>query len=627
MQVVLGPGLLRPFPGAPRAAAGLSAVAKAISGPQSPADGLDPGRLLGGRGWESPALLERAAASRGVLVANRLGGPWWADAPMREAGGSRRVLVAFDHGTNGSAMLSDAIEAAFVEHPASAITVLAPAPRRRANSLRSALAAAGARGCRVLTGTVAPWSLLDSAEIVYAAGGESGFLGLLAGREVRCFGASFYSGWGVTRDLPGVPQQPFRRTIDEIFAGSCLLATRYLDPYHVTAGTFEDALALLADWRRIEGANRRIAVCVGMSFWKRRRIADFLHSTRGTPAFRRTASGAVAAAAAAMRTDPTRRAIAAWSSRMPAGLTELTKRAGIPLLRVEDGFIRSVGLGSDFLPAASVVIDATGMYFDPRGPSDLENLLCETEFDAALVERARRLIDVLVARGITKYNLGRRDPDGAAAAVWRAPSGVRRVLVPGQVEDDLSVVFGGGGIRDNLTLLGRVRAANPDAFIAYKPHPDVEAGHRKGRVADHLVRQFADMVIRDVPTAALLGEVDELHTLTSLAGFEALLRGLRVVVYGRPFYAGWGLTEDVIAIDRGRHLSLGELVAGALILYPRYLDPATRLPCGPEIVIERLANPELWRPGPLVRARRRQGALTRKLGELFARPKLAGDAP
>jgi capsular polysaccharide export protein len=157
-----------------------------------------------------------------------------------------------------------------------------------------------------------------------------------------------------------------------------------------------------------------------------------------------------------------------------------------------------------------------------------------------------------------------------------------------------------------------VRSANPDAFILYKPHPDVEAGHREGKIADAVATNFADVVIRDISTAVVLAEIDELHTLTSLAGFEALLRGRRVVVYGRPFYAGWGLTVDLAGIDRRRRLTLEELVAGALILYPRYLDPVTRLPCKPELVIERLANPELWRPGLLVATRRLQGSLVRR---------------
>ncbi|MGA8380856.1 MAG: capsule biosynthesis protein, partial [Stellaceae bacterium] len=366
-----------------------------------------------------------------------------------------------------------------------------------------------------------------------------------------------------------------------------------------------------ADWRQIETANRRVAVLVGMSFWKRRRVADFLRSTAGAPAFRRTTAGALRAA----RGRPGG-AIAVWASRMPAGLAAAAERDQVALLRVEDGFIRSVGLGSDFVPAASLVLDSGGMHYDPDRRSDLERLLLGSEFDAALLARAGNLIRQLVARGITKYNLAAAALEPAALAF---PAGRRRILVPGQVEDDLSVRLGGGGVRGNLDLLGRVRRANPDAFILYKPHPDVEAGHRKGAIPDRRAREFADAIVRDRSTAALLADIDELHTLTSLAGFEALLRRRRVVVYGRPFYAGWGLTADMTSAGRGRRLALEELVAGALILYPRYLDPVTRLPCPPEIILERLAAPALWRPGPLVIGRRLQGLLGRGWSRLAGR--------
>jgi capsular polysaccharide export protein len=199
--------------------------------------------------------------------------------------------------------------------------------------------------------------------------------------------------------------------------------------------------------------------------------------------------------------------------------------------------------------------------------------------------------------------------------------------VPGQVEDDLSIRFGAGEVRSNLALLGAVRAAHPEAFILYKPHPDVLAGHRIGAVPDSATRRFADRVVEDGSTATLLAVADELHTMTSLTGFEALLRGRRVVVYGRPFYAGWGLTDDIEHFDRGRRLTLAQLVAATLILYPRYLDPLTRLPCGPEVIIERLDDPELWRPGPLVLARRFQGVLVRRLAEFRAMLPSAGAAP
>jgi capsular polysaccharide export protein len=118
----------------------------------------------------------------------------------------------------------------------------------------------------------------------------------------------------------------------------------------------------------------------------------------------------------------------------------------------------------------------------------------------------------------------------------------------------------------------------------------------------------------------MIGAVDEVHTLTSLCGFEALLRGKRVVVYGQPFYAGWGLTIDLAPIARRqRHLSLDQLVAGALILYPRYLDPLTQRRCTPETAIDRLSRPYLWRSGTLVRLRRLQGFVVRTFRAGFGR--------
>jgi len=612
--VALAEGLLRAPPHGRAAAPCLSAVVLAISGPPSPADRLGTGRILADRGWETPALLARAAAARQALLDARVGGAWWEEAGESELPSQGYALVALaEPGIAGAdvavdeTVLGAMVDAALAENPAERILILAPGVGA-SRLLKTKLAAAAARGAAIVSRALDPWALLDRAEKVYSSGGEIGFLALLAGRTVAAFGGSFYTGWRLTRDAPGVAQQGFSRTLDEVFAANCLLATRYREPFRNTPASFEETLDLLALWRKVETANRRIAVCVGMSFWKRRRVADFLRSTAGVPVFRRTAAGAVAAALRRSRAEPG--AIAVWASRMPTGLAEAAAQRGVPLIRVEDGFIRSVGLGSDFLPAASLVLDRSGMYFDPRSPSDLETLLRQAEFAPALVERSRRLIAQLVTRGVTKYNLT------SPAPILDIPSGMRRIFVPGQVEDDLSVLFGGGEIRGNLDLLARVRAANPDAFILYKPHPDVAAGHRKGAVPEAAARRFADAVVENVSTAALLAGIDELHTLTSLAGFEALLRRRRVVVYGRPFYAGWGLTTDMAAPDRGRHLSLAELVAGVLILYPRYLDPVTRLPCGPEVVIERLDHPELWRPGLLVLARRWQGELARRLGEI-----------
>ncbi len=210
------------------------------------------------------------------------------------------------------------LAAALTENPPQKVMILTSdhvAPR-------DVLADATSRGSSVITRPVDPWAAIARAERVYAAGGETGFLALLAGRAVRCFDDSFYSGWGVTADDARVSRRPVRRTVDQIFAGACLVATRYLDPYRKTASTFEQILSILAEWRKIESTNRHVAVLVGMSFWKRRRVAEFFRSTVGTPVFRRTTKRALSAAGAGSGG-----AIAVWASRIPAGLVEAAARA------------------------------------------------------------------------------------------------------------------------------------------------------------------------------------------------------------------------------------------------------------------------------------------------------------
>jgi capsular polysaccharide export protein len=373
-----------------------------------------------------------------------------------------------------------------------------------------------------------------------------------------------------------------------------------------TGAPLSDAAAAVirADWREILSANRRIAVAAGMAKWKREAIGRFLWAPRETPL-------AMVDAAAAAVDEATRLSggIAVWPSRAPDGLATQAAAAAVPLFRVEDGFIRSVGLGAGLHPPLSIVVDGRGIYYDPRQSSDLEHLLQHHPFPPGLLARAECLAATVVAQGISKY--GRTVPPPPSPR----PAG-RLVLVAGQVEDDASVAAGGAGVAGNLDLLIRARAAEPDATLLFKPHPDVDAGHRRGRVPDATLLAHADRIVRDEPMPALLARVDAVHVLTSLTGFEALLRGREVVCHGQPFFAGWGLTRDLgpSIPRRTRRLTLAQLVVGTLILYPRYLDPVSGLPCPPEVLLMRFAAG--WRPRAtwLTRARAWQGRIARLLG-------------
>ena len=252
---------------------------------------------------------------------------------------------------------------------------------------------------------------------------------------------------------------------------------------------------------------------------------------------------------------------------------------GGSVICVEDGFIRSVGLGVHFNQPLSLVFDKSGIYFDATKPSDLEKILNNTQFDNDLCSRAASIRNDLIKLGISKYNVG-------GNINFDLPSDKIIILVPGQVEGDASIQFGSLTIKTNQQLLVNVCKANPDAYIIYKPHPDVVAGERDKGNCQLASSELADLVITDVSIDQIINVVDEVHTITSLAGFEALLRGKKVVTYGMPFYAGWGLTTDMeTCIRRKRVLLLEELIAGTLILYPTYLDPFSHKICTVERVI------------------------------------------
>lgn len=371
----------------------------------------------------------------------------------------------------------------------------------------------------------------------------------------------------------------------------------YRDPFSGEPMPLLAAIEMLGRWRRQIEANRHVAAVYGVARWKRITADAMLWDGTGPVRHSRSPS-------ASSRSGR----VLAWISRTPADTLAALGAAGAAIGEIEDGMIRSSGLGANCVPPLSIVVDAAGPHFDPAQASELETILETAEIGPDLLARAGALRQRLVGAGIGKYG---RD-DGPKAD--RPLDSRRTALVTGQVEDDRSVLSGGAGL-GNLDLLKRARALEPDALIVFKPHPDVEAGHRKGHIPDGEVLALADRIDRRSSIAALLGAVDAVHVLTSLAGFEALMHGREVVTHGVPFYAGWGLTTDLgpVPARRSRQRSLDELVAATLILYPRYLDPVTRLPCDAEVLVERIAAGTARINSPLIVLRELQGKFNRLL--------------
>jgi capsular polysaccharide export protein len=458
-------------------------------------------------------------------------------------------------------------------------------------------AAQGARPSRVhwLARDVCPLSLLEQMDKVYTVTSQMGFEALLLDKAVVCFGQPWYAGWGLTDDrhaaMPALRQrrkQP--RSLVQLFTAAYLQYARYLRPDTNEPGTIFDVIEWLARNKAANEATRGTLLCVGMSLWKRAIVRPFLASPANQVHF-------LASAGALRRRQPTPDdKIVIWGVKHEAAVAAIAAARGLPVWRMEDGFLRSVGLGSDLFRPVSLVLDQGGMYFDPASGSDLETMLERQQLSQQELARAQRFLQAYVRMRVSKYNL-------EASGLTVPASGRRVLLVPGQVEDDASVMRGSPAIQTNLALLQTVRAANPDAYILYKAHPDVVAGNRHGAIAEADLRALADQCVAEANIIECIAAADEVHTMTSLSGFEALLHGRTVHCYGAPFYAGWGLTVDHLPVpQRRRRLRLDDLVFAAMLSYPRYVLPGSPGLVSAEAVMDALALQSRQRkdsaPGP-----------------------------
>jgi capsular polysaccharide export protein len=474
------------------------------------------------------------------------------------------------------------LEAARDEHPTASI-VIRTHPDSMAG-LRPGYFGPGDAGDRVtlLAAPVSPHALLSAAAAVYTVSSQLGFEAILHGHRPRVFGQPFYAGWGLSQDEAVFSRRTRRLTPTQLFAGAMILAPLWYDPCRDRLCDIEAVIDQLEAEVRAFREDRMGHVAAGMRLWKRPRLQAIF----GQPRALRFCDDPAQADALAARTG---RRLLLWAGKEPPDFTPEA-----PCLRVEDGFLRSRGLGAALVPPISLVTDDQGIYYDPSRPSRLDRLIA-TPLPPGGPARAEAVLTRLRETGLSKYNLpGRPLPPLRQG---------HRILVPGQVEDDASILKGAGDVRGNLALLRAVRTAHPDAVILYKPHPDVVAGLRPGSIAETDLSGLADHVLPDADPVALLAVVQEVWTMTSLLGFEALIRGVPVTCLGTPFYAGWGLTRDLCPTPVWRGTaSLPALVHAALIAYPRYWDPVSRRACPPEVALERLETGTVPPSGPALRA-------------------------
>jgi capsular polysaccharide export protein len=480
------------------------------------------------------------------------------------------------------------LEAALAENPDAEIWVkLHPdvLSGKKPGYLGTLAQEAGVQNPRVqlLAQDVSPLSLLEQVGKVYVVTSQMGFEALMLGKPVVCFGQPWYAGWGLSDDRhPGMAalrgRRPVARTLEQLFAAAYLRYARYIAPDTGAPGTIFDVIGHLARNKAINDATRGTLYCVGMSLWKRAIVRPFLSTPSSRVHFVRSSR---ALARSALPPDAR---IVIWGTKAEQEIKLIAQQRQVPLWRMEDGFLRSVGLGSDLFRPVSLVLDQGGMYYDPASNSDLEQMLATQTLSPPSLARAAQFRQAFVSMRMSKYNLGH-------APFQVQAQGRRVLLVPGQVEDDASILRGSPLVRTNLALLQAVRKENPDAWILYKAHPDVVAGNRRGSIDAAHLQRLANQCVMDANIIDCILAADEVHTMTSLSGFEALLHGRVVHCYGGPFYAGWGLTVDHFSLQqRCRSVALDELVFAVMLDYPRYVLPGVPGFVSAEAVMARLAQ-------------------------------------
>ena len=522
------------------------------------------------------ALVDRVVASG--LSKTNMGGPL--DRSILKPG--QRILLvdqtagdaSIGYGLAGPESFARMVRTAKAEHP-DAQLIVKRHPAVAAGEKKGCIADADLSSVTLLDIDVRPADLLAEVDQVWCVTSALGFEALLRRMPVRCFGAPFYSGWGLTTDEVQTGRRGVARDLETVAAAALIAYPRYVDPVTGLRCEAEQAVNRLISLR---ARAERLAgdwAGVGFSPAKRPPIRRLLNGPKTTMKYFASASRA------AMKAEETGGRLIYWAGKETAEIAGVAAKTPAPVVRMEDGFIRSRGLGSDFFGALSVALDDQGVYYDPGRPSRLESLIQGGEQSPELLARAEALRERVVEAGLSKYNLA---GDGGRPS-W--PGGARKVLVVGQVENDKSILKGCGEIRTNSGLVEAVRADYPDAFLIYRNHPDVMSGNRPGML-DASALHAVDATADDYDIIDCLEACDVLATLTSLSGFEALLRGKTVATYGRPFYGGWGLTKDRMTYERRtRKASLDALVAAALIEYPIYVTPEG-WPCEAEDLVEAL---------------------------------------
>ncbi len=370
----------------------------------------------------------------------------------------------------------------------------------------------------------------------------------------RALSIGRFDGQAVHRVRQALADPTRRREVLDFSDFSFLFAERVADPGWVAPGT-------LGFHRKPFRSMRHVKAMLGFNKFV---VPKTLHDAARVDVFARWSGG---------------------ESELHRRIDDFARAIGRPRLIVEDGLLRSVGLGVEGTPGLSLIIDDKAPYFDATAPSRLEDYLnADWQLDDAQRERCERAIARITELRLAKYNNAQDVP-------LALPDD--SVLVVDQRAGDSSIVKGLAGPASFEQMLEAAVAENPGKTVVVKLHPDAISGRRDSALAQlpRVNDERGVIVIRDnVNPHVLLDACSVVYTVSSGLGFEALMRGRRVRCFGMPFYAGWGLTQDELTCPRRvRPRSVHDVFHAAYIVHSRYFSPQLTRVCDLEDLLDYFA--------------------------------------
>ena len=276
---------------------------------------------------------------------------------------------------------------------------------------------------------------------------------------------------------------------------------------------------------------------------------------------------------------------------------EMALATDTKLLIAEDGFIRSINnfvnktIPSKYRNSISFTFSNLPHFFEDE-ITTLEYMLNneKLKLDNKQIERAKYLIDKIIKNKISKYN---HQP------IYKPEIGKNKnkVLVIDQSYGDMSISYGWANEDTFKNMLEVAIKENYNADIIIKTHPDALVKNSERAKCYYSLddleryekRENIHLMSEEINPISLLEIVDKVYVCTSQLGFEALMMGKEVHVFGMPFYAGYGLTIDYQKCERRTNLrTLEEIFYITYINYSYYVNPEKEERCEIEDAIDYL---------------------------------------